>query len=56
MGSIRPFRNEFIQVIVETPKCSPYKYDFHPALEIFQLNKILPLGMEARILNCIYSK
>ena len=42
---ITAFNKEKINVLIETPKGSSYKYDFDPGLNIFQLNKIMPLGM-----------
>jgi len=40
-----PLTGKFIQVVIETPKGSPYKYAFDPDLQIFRLKKSLPMGM-----------
>ncbi|HSZ35406.1 MAG TPA: inorganic diphosphatase [Puia sp.] len=45
LSKIEPFQNQLLQVIIETPKLSSYKYDYDIRLDIFCLDKLLPLGM-----------
>ncbi len=45
LSKIKSFDDNLLQVIIETPKGSPYKYDYDPAKEVFCLNKVMPLGM-----------
>ena len=45
LNQIKSFEGNILQVIVETPKGSPYKYDYDPEKELFCLNKVMPLGM-----------
>ncbi len=45
LSKIPPFEKDFINVIVETPRGSVYKYDFDPEYEVFRLNKAMPMGM-----------
>ena len=45
LNRISTFQDEYVQVVVETPKGSTHKYDYDPKLEVFCLNKIMPLGM-----------
>jgi inorganic pyrophosphatase len=42
---IKTFNENLLQVIIETPKGSAYKYDYDPEQEVFCLNKVMPLGM-----------
>jgi inorganic pyrophosphatase len=42
---IKPFQENLLQVIIETPKLSTYKYDYDIRLDVFCLDKLLPLGM-----------
>jgi len=42
---IDSLKDNCIQVIIETPKHSTCKYDFDFDLELFYLDKMLPLGM-----------
>lgn len=44
----KPFdkKEEFIQVVIETPRGSRNKYKFEPKLGSMKLNKVLPAGME----------
>jgi inorganic pyrophosphatase len=44
LEKIAPFRNELINVIIETPRGSRHKYTYDPELDVFQLKKTLPLG------------
>ncbi len=44
LEKIAPFRNELINVIIETPRGSRHKYTYEPELDMFQLKKTLPLG------------
>ncbi len=41
---IEPIQDAFIQVVIETPRGSVYKYSFHPGSVSFHLDKILPVG------------
>ena len=45
LDRIKSFEDGLLQVVVETPKGSPYKYDYDPDKELFCLNKVMPLGM-----------
>jgi inorganic pyrophosphatase len=45
LQQIQPFEGELLQVVIETPKGSPCKYDYDPDKELFCLNKVMPLGM-----------
>jgi len=45
LNKISTFQDEYVQVVIETPKGSTHKYDYDPKLEVFCLNKIMPLGM-----------
>jgi inorganic pyrophosphatase len=45
LEKIKTFEGNLLQVVVETPKGSAYKYDYDPEQEIFCLNKIMPLGL-----------
>ena len=45
LDRIKTFEEDLLQVIIETPKGSAYKYDYDPTQEIFCLNKVMPLGM-----------
>jgi inorganic pyrophosphatase len=45
LSKILPLKNDRINVIIETPRDSVYKYDYCPELRVFELNKIMPLGM-----------
>jgi inorganic pyrophosphatase len=45
VSNLRPFQNNLLQVIVETPKLSTCKYDYDTKLDLFCLDKLLPLGM-----------
>ncbi len=45
---LRPFEEDddkTIQVVIETPKDSRNKYAFEPRARVFQLKKVLPVGM-----------
>lgn len=44
LEKISPFKNELINVIIETPRGSRYKYSYDPDQEVFKLKKTLPLG------------
>ena len=43
-GQIEPLKDSLIQVVIETPRGSVYKYSFNPASVSFHLDKILPVG------------
>jgi inorganic pyrophosphatase len=43
--TLPPFDNEYIRVVIETPKGSHNKYDFEPKLGIFEHAAVLPEGM-----------
>ena len=45
---LKPFdaQQEFLQVVIETPRGSRNKYKFEPTLSSMKLNKVLPAGME----------
>jgi inorganic pyrophosphatase len=45
LDRIKTFEGDLLQVIIETPKGSAYKYDYEPEQEVFCLNKVMPLGM-----------
>ena len=45
LNKISTFLEEYVQAVIETPKGSTHKYDYDPKLEVFCLNKIMPLGM-----------
>ncbi|HEX3768496.1 MAG TPA: inorganic diphosphatase [Puia sp.] len=45
LNNIKPAENGQLQVVVETPKGSAHKYDYDRKKQIFQLNKIMPMGM-----------
>jgi inorganic pyrophosphatase len=42
---LQPFKNDAIQVIIETPKGSRNKYAFDEKQRIFKLKRVLPAGM-----------
>ena len=44
LEKIPPFKNELINVIIETPRGSRYKYSYDEEQEVFKLKKTLPLG------------
>ena len=44
LNKINTFLEEYVQAVIETPKGSTHKYDYDPKLEVFCLNKIMPLG------------
>ncbi len=46
LSKIKTFQDELVNAIIETPKGSVYKYDYDPKLEVFCLDKIMPLGMK----------
>ncbi len=43
---VKTFDENLLQVVIETPKGSGYKYDYDPQREVFCLNKVMPLGDE----------
>jgi inorganic pyrophosphatase len=45
LDKIKIFEENLLQVIIETPKGSAYKYDYDPERDVFCLNKLMPLGM-----------
>jgi inorganic pyrophosphatase len=42
---LKPFADDLVQVIIETPKSSRNKYAYDPEQGIFALRKVLPEGM-----------
>ena len=42
---IPSIKDQLIYVVIETPRGTPYKYDYHFDFDLFRMNKILPLGM-----------
>ena len=42
---VKAYANGIVNVIIETPKGSPNKYNYDPELKLFKLKKTLPLGM-----------
>jgi inorganic pyrophosphatase len=45
LNKIKTFQEEYVQVVIETPKGSSHKYDYDCRMEVFCLKKIMPLGM-----------
>lgn len=44
-ATLKPFADDLVQVIIETPKSSRNKYAYDPEQGIFALRKVLPEGM-----------
>lgn len=44
LSKILPHKDDFVNVIIETPRGSTYKYTYDPDLDIFELNKTMPIG------------
>ncbi len=45
LNNVEPYVKGLVNVIIETPKGSPNKYNYDPELQLFKLKKTLPLGM-----------
>jgi inorganic pyrophosphatase len=44
LEKIPPFKGELINVVIETPRGSRYKYTYEEELDVFKLKKTMPLG------------
>lgn len=44
-ATLKPFADDLVQAIIETPKSSRNKYAYDPEQGIFALRKVLPEGM-----------
>src|SRR5438270_7144724 len=44
INKLEPVKKGMVNVIIETPRGSQNKFDYHPELKVFQLKKTLPMG------------
>ncbi len=44
LQKIQPLKNDLLQAVIETPRGGVHKYDYNHELDLFELNKTLPVG------------